>query len=79
MPKLFEGSSSVNNAPMPRGAGWAIFALLFVVVLGGTVLIQHVVPSPGIALALTVVLWVVSIGGFTLLSFRGRNLPSRGE
>jgi hypothetical protein len=64
---------------MPRGAGWALSALLFVVVLGGTVLIQHVVPPGRIALVLTAILWVVAVGGFTLLSFRGTNLPSRGE
>lgn len=76
---LFCGSSSINNAPMPRGAGWALFFLLFPVVLGGTFLIQHMVKSPGVALLLTIVLWVVACGGFTLLAFRGANFPSRGR
>jgi hypothetical protein len=77
---LFVGSSSINNAPMPRGAkGWALFALLFPVVLGGTLLIQHGVRPPGLALLLTIILWVVPCGGFTLLAFRGANFPSRGR
>lgn len=79
MSKLFEGSSSLNNAPMPRGAGWAVFGLPFVLVIGGTALIQHVFHSGHIATILTVVLWLVAIGGFTFLSFRRTSLPSRGE
>jgi hypothetical protein len=76
---LFGVSSSINNAPMPRGAGWALFFLLFPVVLGGTLLIRHEVRSPDVALALTIVLWVVACGGFTWLAFRGAHPPSRGR
>jgi hypothetical protein len=81
MPKrsLFSAPSSINNAPLPRGAGWALFALLFVVVLGGTFFIQHAVKPPGIAMLLTIALWVVAVGGFVLRAFRGANFPSRGE
>jgi hypothetical protein len=65
---------------MPKGAkGWGLFALLFVVVLGGTFLIQREVRPTAIATLLTVLLWVVACGGFVLMAFRRANLPSRGR